>query len=119
MIGNRELFDKIAESLIADYARVYLVNTKTNKYSRYYINPDSHLLIEDRKGDDFFGYIAEGAGQEVCEEDKHFFQKDHLKEKLLNQLRNDSHQSFVYRLVENGKKYIILCASFINTWMYL
>ena len=83
MIGNRELFDKIAESLIADYARVYLVNTKTNKYSRYYINQDSHLLVEDRKGDDFFGYIAERAGQEVYEEDKHFFQNDILKEKLL------------------------------------
>lgn len=54
MIGNRELFDKIAESLIADYARVYLVNTKTNQYSQYYINPDSHHLIEDRKGNDFF-----------------------------------------------------------------
>lgn len=104
MIGNRELFDKIAESLIADYARVYLVNTKTNKYSQYYINQDSHLLIEDRKGDDFFGYIAEGAGQEVYEEDKHFFQNDNLKEKLLKQFRNGNRQSFVYRLVENGKK---------------
>ena len=104
MIENRDLFDRIAESLIADYARIYLVNTKTNKYSRYYINQDSHLLIEDRKGDDFFCYIAEGAGQEVYEEDKHFFQNDNLKEKLLKQFRKGNRQSFVYRLVENGKK---------------
>ena len=104
MIGNRELFDKIAESLIADYERVYLVNTKTNQYSQYYINPDSHLLIEDRKGNDFFCYIAKRAGQEVYEEDRHFFQSDNLKEKLLKQFRNRNRQSFVYRLVENGKK---------------
>ena len=90
MIGNRELFDKIAESLIADYARVYLVNTKTNQYSQYYINPDSHLLIEDRKGNDFFCYIAKRAGQEVYEEDRHFFQSDNLKEKLLKQFRNQN-----------------------------
>ena len=39
----------------------------------------------------------------VYEEDRHFFQTAILKEKLLEQLRNGSGQSFVYRHVINGK----------------
>jgi len=54
MIEKRELFGKIAEILIADYARVYLVNTKTNEYCRYFLDQDSRLLLEEQKGDDFF-----------------------------------------------------------------
>ena len=115
MIENRDLFDRIAKSLIADYVRIYLVNVKTNKYSQYYINQGSNLLTENRKGDDFFCYIAEGAGQEVYEEDKHFFQNDNLKEKLLKQFRKGNRQSFVYRLVENGKK-VYYTMKLIHEW---
>lgn len=54
MIEKGELFGKIAESLVADYTRVYLLNTKTNEYCRYFIKKDSHFLNEEQKGDDFF-----------------------------------------------------------------
>lgn len=57
MVLNIELFSKIAEALIADYERVYRVNTKTNEYWRYIIDQNSHSLSGEQKGDDFFsGY---------------------------------------------------------------
>lgn len=73
MIENRKLFDKIAESLIAEYVRVYLVNIETNEYCRYFVDQDSHFLNRERRGDDFFRDIAGDVGQLVYEEDKHFF----------------------------------------------
>lgn len=53
MISNTELFDRIAEALIADYECVYSVNIKTNEYCRYIIEHNSHSLSEEHKGDDF------------------------------------------------------------------
>jgi len=103
MIDYRTLFDKIAESLISDYVRIYLVNINSNEYFRCFVEQGSNSLKEECKGDDFFSYIAQGAGQELCDEDKCLFQNNNLKEKLLKQLRNDNHQSFVYRLSVKGK----------------
>lgn len=104
MIENRELLGRIAEILIADYERVYLVNTKTNEYCRYFVDKDSHFLIEEQKGDDFFYDLAGFIRQKVYEEDRHFFQADELRENLLKQFQNGDRQSFVYRLMMDGKK---------------
>ena len=45
MIDNRELFEKLAKSLIGYFGRIYLVNMKTNEYHRYYMDDNSCLLI--------------------------------------------------------------------------
>lgn len=103
MIENRELFAKIAESLMGDYVRVYLVNTRTNEYRRYLVDQNSHFLNEEQKGNDFFYDLAANIRQMVYEEDRHFFLADDLKENLLKQFRNGNRQSFVYRLEINGK----------------
>ena len=47
MNENRELLSKIAGILLADYTRVYVVNTKTNGYCRYIVDQDSHFPVED------------------------------------------------------------------------
>ena len=103
MIDNRELFEKLAKSLIDYFGRIYLVNMKTNEYHRYYMDDNSCLLIEDRSGDDFFNYIAHGSDQIVFEEDMPLLHTDNLKEKLLSEFQNNNCQSSVYRLMMNGK----------------
>lgn len=103
MVLNIELFGKIAEALIADYERVYRINTKTNEYWRYIIDPNSHTLSEEQKGDDFFKETAEYIAPIVYEEDRQIFQATDLKERLLNQFQSDSRHSFVYRLMINAK----------------
>ena len=95
MVLNIEVFGKIAEALIADYERVYRVNTKTNEYWRYIIDPNSHSLGEEQKGDDFFRDIAEYIVPMVYEEDKHFFQAADLREKFLNQFKNGGRYLYI------------------------
>ena len=82
---NRELLSKIAGILLADYTRVYVVNTKTNGYCRYIVDQDSHFPVEEQAGDDFFDDLEEFIRQAVYEEDRHFFQTEELKENLLKQ----------------------------------
>lgn len=103
MVLNIELFGKIAQALIADYERVYRINTKTNEYRRYIIDPNSHSLSEEQKGDDFFRDTAEYIAPIVYAEDKHIFQAADLKEKLLDQLQSGGRYSFVYRLMIDEK----------------
>mgnify|MGYP003464437221 FL=1 len=103
MIDNRELFEKLAKSLIDCFGRIYHVNMKTNEYHRYYIDDSSCLLIEDHSGDDFFSFIAGGSDQIISEEDTHLLHTDNLKEKLLSEFQNNNCQSSAYRLMMNGK----------------
>lgn len=103
MILNIELFGKIAEALIAEYARVYRVNIKTNEYCRYVIDKKSNSSSEEQEGDDFFKDLADYVAPMVHEEDKYIFQTSDLKDILLKQLRSDEHHSFTYRLIINGK----------------
>lgn len=103
MNENRELLSKIAGILLADYTRVYVVNTKTNGYCRYIVDQDSHFPVEEQAGDDFFDDLEEFIRQAVYEEDRHFFQAEELKENLLKQFQNGERQSFVYRLMMDGK----------------
>ena len=103
MNENRELLSKIAGILLADYTRVYVVNTKTNGYCRYIVDQDSHFPVEEQAGDDFFFFFEKFIRQAVYEEDRHFFQAEELKENLLKQFQNGERQSFVYRLMMDGK----------------
>ena len=111
MIGSRELLDKIAKSLIADYACIYLINTNTNEYCRYIYDKNSRLLNADQNGNDFFYFITEFAGQAVCEEDRRLFQIDNLKK-----LGKDGLKSFTYRLVINGQQ-VYYTMRFIGKYM--
>ena len=101
-VMNIELFNKIAEVLIAEYARVYRININTNEYCRYLIDNKSNIFVEEQDGDDFFKDLADYMAPMLYEEDKNIFQATDLKEVLLKQLRSDEHHSFAYRLMMNG-----------------
>ncbi len=103
MVDNDTIFNKIAEALLIDYSSVYYVNAVTNKYKWYSINPEYHSLQIEQDGEDFFANMARDAEQVVYEEDKHIFQKDISKEKLLSEMKKGTMQSIVYRLVIDGK----------------
>ncbi|MBR1855158.1 MAG: GGDEF domain-containing protein [Lachnospiraceae bacterium] len=103
MVDNDNIFNKIAEALLIDYTSVYYVNAVTNKYKWYSINPEFHSLQIEQDGEDFFVNMARDAEQVVYEEDKHIFQRDISKEKLLSEMKKGAMQSIEYRLMIDGK----------------
>ena len=96
------VFNKIAEALLIDYSSVYYVNTKTNEYQWYSIDPEFNSLQIEKDGNDFFKNMARDAEQVVYEEDKHIFQQYIQKEKLLNEVKSGRMRSIVYRLMIGG-----------------
>lgn len=103
MVENELIFNKIAEALLIDYSSVYYVDAVTNEYKWYSIDPKFHSLQIEQDGKDFFANMARDAEQVVYEEDKHIFQKDICKEKLLSEMKKGSMQSVEYRLMIDGK----------------
>ncbi len=103
MLVNDPVFNKIANSLLADYTSVYYVNAVTNQYQWYSANSEFHSLQIEPVGEDFFKNLIRDADKVVYEEDKHLFMKDMKKEKLLAQMKKGAKQNIVYRLVIDGK----------------
>ena len=102
-MDQKEIFTKISEALLIDYSSVYYVDAVTNEYCWYSIDPKFHSLQIEPDGDDFFRNMSRDAEKVVYEEDKHIFQIDIQKDKLLKRLKNGDMQSLVYRLVIDGK----------------
>lgn len=103
MILNAELFVKIAEALISEYARVYSINLSTNEYRRYLINENTELSDKGQHGSDFFRDLLDYVVPVVHEPDKYIFQDGNLKETLLQQLQGEEHHSFAYRVMTDGQ----------------
>ncbi len=100
---NDSIFDKIAQALLVDYSGVYYVNAITNEYRCYSSDRNFHSLRIMHNGDDFFKSVVKDVELVVYEEDRHLFQTIMQKEKLLEELKKDSMQSFEYRLMIDGK----------------
>lgn len=103
MLNKDNIFNKIAEALLADYSSVYYVNAVTNEYRWYSADPEFHSLSIEQNGKDFFHNLITDADKVVYEEDKHIFMRDIQKEKLLAQMKKGTVQSIEYRLMIDGK----------------
>lgn len=103
MLNNDEIFNRIAEALLCDYSSVYYVDAVTNEYLTYSLDPEFRSLKIDFEGKDFFKNMVIDAEKVVYEEDRHIFQEDIKKEKLLKEMHNGTMTSLVYRLILDGK----------------
>ena len=103
MAAQETVFHKIAEALLVDYTSVYYVNTVTNEYYWYSVNPEFHSLQIEQGGKDFFQNVIRDAAQVVYEEDQHIFLEDIQKEKILSAVEKGEMLNIEYRLMINNE----------------
>ena len=103
MAAQETVFHKIAEALLVDYTSVYYVNTVTNEYYWYSVNPEFLSLQIEQGGKDFFQNVIRDATQVVYEEDQHIFMEDIQKEKILSAVKKGEMLNIEYRLVINNE----------------
>lgn len=96
---NRTIITRIAEAFLGAFSSIYIVNSDTNEYQWYSINPEFNSLQIEQSGQDFFVNMARDARQVVYEEDQHIFTEDIQKETLTE----GREKEFIYRLMIDGK----------------
>ncbi len=99
---QNDIFNKIAEALLADYSSVYYVNALTNEYFWYSVNPEFYSLELEQRGDDFFTNLIRDCKQVVYEEDQYIFIHDIQKENLLSAMKKGTMINIEYRLMIGG-----------------
>ncbi|SDA20971.1 diguanylate cyclase (GGDEF) domain-containing protein [Ruminococcus sp. YE71] len=103
MLENDIIFKKIAEALLVDYTSVYYVNAVTNEYQWYSADPEFHSLHLEQHGSDFFKDLITDSEKVIYEDDKHIFQHDIQKDKLLEKIGKGDMHNIIYRLMIDGK----------------
>ena len=73
MANHDEIVSKIAEALFVDYSNVFYVNAVTNEYVGYAVDSEHHILVETKKGDDFFADLITDSKELVYKDDQHIF----------------------------------------------
>ncbi len=103
MANHDEIVSKIAEALFVDYSNVFYVNAVTNEYVGYAVDSEHHILVEAKKGDDFFADLITDSKELVYKDDQHIFINDIQKENLFKKVLDGEMQSIEYRLMIDGK----------------
>lgn len=103
MINSELIFNRISEALLCDYSSVYYIDTRTNEYLTYSLDPKFRSLKLGAGGKDFFKDAVTDAEKVLYEEDKQFFLESISKERLLKEIKNGTMHKIVYRLMMDGK----------------
>lgn len=103
MTGHDGIVSKIAEALFVDYSNVFYVNAVTNEYIGYAVDAEHHILVEAKRGSDFFADLITDSKDLVYEDDRHIFVTDIQKKNLFKKVLNGEMKSIDYRLMIDGK----------------
>ena len=103
MEGNKTAFEKVAETLLSEYLRVYYVDTVTNGYYRFSSDDAANLLDLETSGPDFFGRIKTTSVTDIHEEDRDAMMEFLDKDRLLAAVETGETQNIIYRLMVGGK----------------
>ena len=102
-IEKNVTYTNIALALAQNYFVIYYVNTVTDRYYEYSLDPEQQQLKKVSEGDDFFGVSIINARKVLVKEDQEKFLAAIKKETLLKEISGGKALNQSYRQIFNGK----------------
>lgn len=126
------IFTHIAQTLARGYEDLYYINLENGEYIEYHVDDDSGILVEERRGEDFFTSCIQEAEVLVHPDDRAFLMKNLERETLKDTLDRNKAFLMTYRLItedepvyvsmkisrmEDDERFIILGITNVNEEM--
>ncbi len=100
---EREVFNRIADSLASNYDVIYYVNITDNSYAGFFSGTISGQLKLREEGTDFFGKLHADTVPFVFPNDKDRVAKALSRDNIISQLQRRKKFSIDYRMISDGK----------------
>lgn len=97
-----QIFNIIAENLLAEYLSLYYVNASTWAYQWFTVDAENHTLKPEKDGRDIFRYAADIVKNNIHPSDRDEFTEFARKERIVAEIKNGETEEITYRINING-----------------